>query len=116
LHHYYLSRIEVEQNDYSGVLVIKAQGFDADTAHAITRMLAEEGERYMNELSHRLARDQVSFLESQVASISARVNATRTALLDFQNREGLVSPNATAEALTNVTNRLEAQIADLKAK
>lgn len=116
LHRYYLSRIEVEQNDYSGVLVIKAQGFDAETAHAITAMLAEEGERYMNELSHRLARDQVAFLESQVNAIGDRVSATRMALLDFQNREGLVSPGATAEALTNVTNRIEAQIADLKAK
>jgi capsular polysaccharide transport system permease protein len=115
-HRYYLSRIEVEQNDYSGVLVIKAQGFDAETAHAITSMLAEEGERYMNELSHKLARDQVDFLESQVVAIGERVNATRTAMIDFQNREGLVSPGATAEALTNVTNRLEAQIADFKAK
>jgi capsular polysaccharide transport system permease protein len=115
-HDYYMNRVEVEQNDYSGVLVIKAQGFDAKTAQAITSMLADEGERYMNELSHKLARDQVAFLEKQVADISVRVSNTRTALIDFQNKEGLVSPASTADALTAVTNNLEAQIASLKAK
>lgn len=115
-HRYYLSRVEIEQNDRSAVLIIKAQGFDAATAHAITAMLVEEGERYMNELSHRLARDQVAFLEKQVNDIAVRVKASRSALIEFQNKEGLASPGATAEALTTVTHQLQSQVSELKAK
>jgi capsular polysaccharide transport system permease protein len=115
-HRYYLSRVEIEQDDRSGILIIKAQGFDAVTAHAVTDMLVQEGEHYMNELSHRLARDQVAFLEKQVVDNSQRVKATRSALIEFQNKEGLSSPTATADALTTVTHGMQSQVADLKAK
>lgn len=41
-----LSRVSVEYDDYSGVLVVRAQAYDPQTAHAIATMLLEEGERY----------------------------------------------------------------------
>lgn len=115
-HRHYLSRVEIELDEHSGVLVIKAQGYDAGTAHAIAAMLVEEGERYMNEMAHRLARDQVSFLESQLGDMNQRVLKTRNALIEFQNEKGLVSPSATATAIAAITNRLEGQLAELKAK
>jgi capsular polysaccharide transport system permease protein len=43
---HYLSRISVELDDYSGVLVLKAQGYDPKTAHGITALLVGEGERF----------------------------------------------------------------------
>jgi capsular polysaccharide transport system permease protein len=70
----------------------------------------------MNELSHRLARDQVAFLEKQVSDIAVRVKSSRSALIEFQNKEGLASPGATAEALTTVTHQLQSQVSELKAK
>lgn len=115
-HRHYLSRVEIELDEHSGVLIIKAQAYDAETAHAITAMLVDEGERYMNEMAHRLARDQVGFLEKQVGDMSQRVLKTRSALVEFQNDKGLVSPSATAEAITAITSRLEGQLAELKAK
>jgi capsular polysaccharide transport system permease protein len=115
-HRHYLNRVEIELDEHSGVLVIKAQGYDADTAHAIAAMLVEEGERYMNEMAHRLARDQVGFLEAQLGDMNQRVLKTRNALIEFQNDKGLVSPSATAAAITAITNRLEGQLAELKAK
>lgn len=115
-HRHYLNRVEIELDEYSGILFIKAQGYDAATAHAIASLLVEEGERYMNELAHRLARDQVAFLEKQVADMSGRVVKTRNALIEFQNAKGLSSPTATAEAISAITARLEGQLAELKAR
>lgn len=115
-HRHYLGRVEIELDEYSGILVIKAQGYDPATAHAVAAMLVDEGERYMNEMAHRLARDQVAFLEKQVAEMYERVIKTRGALLQFQNDKGLVSPSATADAITTITSRLETQLAELKAK
>lgn len=115
-HRHYLSRVEIELDEHSGILVIKAQGYDPETAHAITSMLVEEGERYMNEMAHRLARDQVAFLEKQVVDMSERVGKTRNTVLEFQNAQGLPSPSATAEAIGAITAKLETQLAELKAK
>ena len=115
-HRHYLSRVEIEMDEHSGILTIKAQAYDPDTAHAITNMLVEEGERYMNEMAHRLARDQVNFLEKQVVEMNSRVLKTQNAVIEFQNAQGLASPSATAEAIVAVTTRLEGQLAELKAK
>lgn len=115
-HRHYLGRVEIELDEHSGILVIKAQGYDPETANAITSMLVQEGERYMNEMAHRLARDQVAFLEKQVGDMNERVIKTRNTLIEFQNDKGLVSPRATAEAITIITAKLETQLAELKAK
>jgi capsular polysaccharide transport system permease protein len=113
-HRYYLSRVSVEYDEYTGVLVIKAQAYDPPTAQAITAALVKEGERFMNTMAHELAQGQVTFLERQVDIMSNRVKATRQALLEYQNRKGMVSPQATAETYSSIVARLQAQRADLE--
>ncbi|MEP6588754.1 MAG: chain-length determining protein [Polaromonas sp.] len=106
---HYLSRVNVEFDDYAGVLMIKAQGYDPQTAHAITSQLVEEGERFMNQMAHSLAQDQVTFLEKQVRQMNERAMQARQAVLSYQNKKGLVSPQATAENIAGIVAKLEAQ-------
>jgi capsular polysaccharide transport system permease protein len=96
-HLYYLSRVNVELDEYSGVLKIKAQAYDAKTAQAITTLLMQEGERAMNDMGHRLAQDQVDFVEKQVAKMGERFQKTRQAVLRFQNEKGMVAPQSNTE-------------------
>lgn len=115
-HSHYLTRVSVEYDGYAGVLVIKAQAYDPKTAHAITTTLVEEGERHMNAMAHSLAQDQVAFLEKQVGDIGARTLQARQAVLNFQNKKGMVSPQSTAENLAAIINRLEGQLTDLQTR
>lgn len=115
-HQYFLNRLSVEFDDYAGVLVIKAQGYDAKTAHAITSMLVAEGERAMNELAHRLAEEQVSFVEKQVVSAAEKMNQARAAVLRYQNNRGMLSPQITAENIAASINRLEGQRTEVQAR
>ncbi|MFZ0256568.1 MAG: chain-length determining protein [Gammaproteobacteria bacterium] len=115
-HRYYLSRVSIEFDEYSGVLVIKTQAYDPETAHAIAALLVEEGERYMNGLAHRLAEEQVAFLEKQVAEMSERAIEARQSVVAFQNQEGLISPQNTAESRSAIIGGLETQLADLQAR
>lgn len=115
-HRYYLHRTQVEFDDYAGVLIIKAQAYNPRTAQAIVATLVEEGERYMNELGHRRAREQVFFLEKQVAEMGEKAIQSRQALLAYQNSKGMLSPQSLAETLLATVNRLEAQLTDLKAR
>jgi len=115
-HSHYLKRISVEYDSYAGVLVIKAQAYDPETAHAVAAMLVEEGERHMNSMAHSLAQNQVAFLEEQVADMGERVAVARQAILNFQNAKGMVSPQGTAENLAAIINNLEAQLTDLKTR
>jgi len=110
---YYLLRTTVEFDEYAGVLVIRAQAFTPEQAHAITSMLVEEGERYMNGMAQRLAQEQVGFIEKQVEQVYERVMSARLAVVAYQNKLNLVSPEGTAEYLVGIVNTLEGQLASL---
>lgn len=113
-HAHFLARTEIEFDDYGGVILIKAQAFDPRTAHAIAAMLVQEGERFMNKMAHDLAQAQVSFLEQQVGTMNQRALLARRAVLEYQDRKGLVSPQASAETIAGIVARLEAQRTELQ--
>jgi capsular polysaccharide transport system permease protein len=113
-HRHYLSRVSVDYDDFAGVLRIRAQAYDPETAQAIAGMLVKEGERYMNQIGHELAEVQVTFLTTQVDLAKQRFMQASEALLDYQDRKGLVSPQATAESINTIIAKLEAQRTDLE--
>lgn len=115
-HEYFQSRVSIELDEFAGVLVIGAQAYTPEMARAISAALLQEGERHMNLLGHQLAREQLRFLEQQVEQLGARVQATRAAVLAYQNRKGLVSPQGTAENLAAIVSRLESQLAELQTR
>ena len=113
-HRHYLARVSVTFDDYAGVLRISAQAYDAQTSQAIAAMLVQEGERFMNEMSHALARAQVNFLDKQVALAQEQVLQASKTLLDFQNQKGLASPKATVESIYAIIAKLEGQRTELQ--
>ena len=85
---YFRSRVSVEYDDYSGVLVLRAQAYDPRTAYAIATMLLEEGERYTliadlkarrNALLRTLAPQAPAIvdLEFQIAAAEKRIAQER---------------------------------------
>jgi capsular polysaccharide transport system permease protein len=111
---YWLSRVTVQYDDYSGVLLISAQAYDPQLAHNITSMMVREGEAHMNTIAHELAQIQVKFLESQVTLAHDRLLNASHALIEFQNRQGLVSPQGTVESLSNLITKLEEQKTEIQ--
>ncbi|PJX12514.1 chain-length determining protein [Halomonas sp. 141] len=116
LHRYYLRRVEVELDEYAGVLNIHVQGYTPEFAHSMASLLLEAGENHMNEMGHRLADEQVRFLERQMVRLEERFNDTRAQLLEFQNEHGLVSPTSTVESINQVVATLEADLARFQAQ
>ena len=116
LHKYYLRRVEVELDEYAGVLNIHVQGYTPEFAHSMASLLLEAGENHMNEMGHRLADEQVRFLEHQMIRLEERFSDTRTRLLEFQNEYGLVSPTSTVESINQVVATLEGDLARLQAQ
>lgn len=115
-HRHFLRRVSVELDEFSGVLVIQAQAYTPEMAQAIANGLLSEGERHMNALGHELAHEQVKFLEAQVGELNERVKQTRAAVLAYQNRKGMVSPQSTADNMAAIVARLEAQLAELQTR
>ncbi|MGM0831849.1 MAG: chain-length determining protein [Pseudomonadota bacterium] len=116
LHSYYLRRVEIELDEYAGVLNIHVQGYTPEFAHDMASLLLEAGEDHMNAMGHRLAEEQVRFLEQQMVRLEERFRDTRSELLDFQNEYGLVSPTSTVESINQVVATLEGDLARLQAQ
>lgn len=116
LHKYYLRRVEVELDEYAGVLNIYVQGYSPEFAQSLATLLLEAGENHMNDMGHRLADEQVRFLEQQMVRLEERFNDTRARLLEFQNEFGLVSPTSTVESINQVVATLEADLARFQAQ
>lgn len=113
-HRHYLERTSIDYDDFNGVLVIKVQAYDAKTAYAIAALLVQEGERYMNELAQNLAQTQVVFLERQVVNLGSKALEARQNVLNYQNKKGLVSPQAETENLVGILAKLKQEKSELQ--
>lgn len=113
-HRHFLNRVTIDYDEFAGVLRISSQAYSPEMAHAITAGLVAEGEKYMNEMTHALARAQVRFLETQVEHAQDQVKDARDELEAFQNRKGIISPKATVEAIRAVISKLEGQRTQLQ--
>lgn len=108
---YYRSRVEVVVDSNSGLLTIRSQGFTPEIAQAVNQEVVAISERFINESSHRLARDQMSFAEGELKSARSRLDDARSRLLSFQEQYGVLDPMAQAAANTGLTAELQAMLA-----
>lgn len=111
---YYLDRVTVEFDEYSGVLVVRAQAFDPAMSEAITSAMIADGAQFMNRSANQLAAEQVTFLRDEVNSLEERARDARQKVLAFQNRERIASPEAQAQAIGQIVAQLEARKSELQ--
>ena len=113
---YYRRRVEIVVDGESGLLTVNTQGFTPEISQAVNREIVAISERFINESSHRLARDQMSFAEAELANARARLDAVRDRLQKFQEEHGVLDPVAQAVAKTGLTAELRAMLARYEAE
>ncbi|MFO7287914.1 MAG: capsular biosynthesis protein [Gammaproteobacteria bacterium] len=113
---YYRKRVEVKVDPESGLLTIRTQGFTPELAQDINRLVVEISERFINESSHRLARDQMRFAEGELQKAREALDEVRSRLTEFQRKHGVLDPSAQAMANTGLTAELQAALARQEAE
>ena len=116
LHKYYLKRINVDFDEYSQLLRVSVEAYDADMAYSIAQFLLSEGELHMNRMGQRLAQEQVRFLERQVEELKLRFDEELQKLIEFQNESGLVSAQGELQNISAVIATMQGQLATLTAQ
>ena len=105
---YYRSRVVVNVDGPAGLLRIHTQAFTPEIAQAVNQEVVAISERFINEISHHLAREQMSFAESELKKARGRLDAVRGRLQTFQEEYGILDPMAQATASTGLTVELRA--------
>jgi len=113
---YYRRRVEVTLSSDSGLLTIRTQGFTPEIARAVNQQVVQISERFINESSHRLAREQMSFAESELEKARAQLDHVRARLTSFQRKHGVLDPTAQAVANSGLTAELQAALARQEAE
>ncbi len=110
---YFMNRVGVYYDEFSGVVRLRAEAFDSETAYQLASFLVSEGESFMNRVSHEIADEQVVFLEKQVDLARQELLKANQNLLSFQNRKNLSSPTAEVEGYQKLILDLEKQKSEL---
>ncbi|WP_345828374.1 capsule biosynthesis protein [Pantoea sp. BRR-3P] len=113
---YYRDRISVAYEDKTGLLSIQTQGFSPDFALRFNEAMLKESERFINELSHRIARDQLNFAEAEMEKARKRLDSSKAELLAYQNSHSVLDPQASALAASTLVNTLMGQKIQMEAE
>ncbi len=113
---YYRDRVDVHVDERSGLVRVRTQGFTPELAAALNREIITISERFINESSHRLAREQMEFAETELKKARHALDHARAQLVAFQEKHGVLDPVSQATANTGVTVELQSTIARQEAE
>lgn len=108
---YYRERVDVSVDDASGLLTIRTEGFTPEIAQATNKEIIAISEQFINESSHRLARDQMAYAKSELRNARAELDAVRKRIIEFQVKFNILDPGAQAAANVGLTAELQAMLA-----
>lgn len=111
---YYRNRVELDFDDVSGLLTIRTQGFDQTTSEKLNQAILDASENFVNEFSHRVAREQMEFSEQEAKTASKALETAKMTLVDFQTKNRLLDPVAQSTAANTLTATLQSQLATLE--
>ncbi|MGV6816493.1 MAG: hypothetical protein ACWA44_04370 [Thiotrichales bacterium] len=113
---YFLKRLTVTYDEQSTIIDIKARAFDPEMAKSLVSFLIQESERYINQVSQKLALGQVEFASLELAKSRKRLGEASENVLAFQNKHGLVSPEGETRQISSIVSALESELAEKNAR
>jgi capsular polysaccharide transport system permease protein len=112
---YWRDRVEARYDDTTGLLTLRTQGFTADQAHQVNQAVVQASEAFINQISQRLAREQMGFAAQELATASDKFRRAKAKMLAFQEKHRMLDPTAQAQATTALTLELQSRLTKLEA-
>jgi capsular polysaccharide transport system permease protein len=107
---YYQNHVQVIHNELSDVLMVEVQTFEADYSLTVTQALLSISEKFINGLGAKMASEQMGYAQEEVVRSYAILNKNQTALISFQNKFKLYSPEQQSGALLAAINSIDSSI------
>jgi len=116
LKYYRKNIVKVMFDDVSGILTIKVFAFSPEDAKRINEAILEQCERYINAISHKIAREQMNFIEQELSYANQKMQIAKNNLIKFQNTYKVMDPTQEAQAKVALISQLEAQLTNQEAQ
>ena len=106
-------------DELTGLLEVEVQAPNSPLAEQMLSGILKESERFVNEISHKIARDQMRFFEIELGNARLNFEQKKNDLIAFQSANNLLDADAAAQSLSEIIVGLETQLtterANLKA-
>ena len=116
LFRFYKDKISASTDPQTGVAKLEVQAFRPSDAHDINAALLDLSEALVNRLNNRAERRSIAEAEARVTQAEDRVRNARVSLAAFRNSKDLLDPKVQAAGVLDVSNRLVAEQAALRAQ
>lgn len=113
---YYQRVVTTEFDANTGLLKIKVQAFDREFAKKSLDFIVQKSEAFVNEISHRMAREQLRFAQQELALTKKVYEQKRQIMLEFQQKNKVLDLQATALARATLINEIEAKLVQQRAE
>ncbi len=107
---YFQRLVTAHFDEQTGLLTVQVQAFNSDFAEQTLQIMLRESERFVNELSHRMARDQMQFAQSELAKARKVYEERRQDMLAFQSTSNMLDAEAAAKARAEMISELEGNL------
>lgn len=112
---YYQRMVKAHYDEMTGLLRVEVQAFTPEFAETVLQIILEESERFVNELSHAMAHDQLRFAQSELTLARKHYEQKTLEMVEFQNNNELVNAQASAESRAMIIGTLEADLTKQRA-
>ncbi len=113
---YYRSHIGIGHDEATGIITIEMQAFEPAFAQQLVETVIRKSEDFVNAISNQLADKQVSFVRRELELAQGKLRTSKQKILDFQNRNQVVSPEEMTKGISAIIQGLEAKLAESRAK
>jgi len=107
---YYQRMVTAHFDEETGLLTVEVQAFTPELAQQVLKVILDESEKFVNELSHKMAREQMRFAQSELGNARKTYEERREEMIRFQSENNLLDAQATAQSRAGVIADLEAQL------
>lgn len=111
---YYNKRVKIDLNEMTQLLVITTEGFTPEFSLKLNQAILKESELFINDVSQRVAKDQLTFAQEQLNESLQNLTQAREDLIAYQNQNRVFDPQAQAIAIAQIVNTLESNLAQLR--
>lgn len=113
---FYKRLVTATYDEMTGLLNVEVQALNSEFAEEILKNILQQSENFVNEISRRIAKDQLAFAQGELKDATERYEDSKSLMLEFQRTSNLLNAQATAESRASVIAGLEAEVVKENAK
>ena len=95
---YFRSHLDIQVDEQSYIINVEFSAYDPNIAHDTLEALVDRAERFVNDISQYLAREQMKFVEENVKRARERLDEASREMVKFQQKYDVFSPEKETEA------------------